>query len=55
MVSVNETPGDTGKVEELMDAKYMAIGLVAVAAFSLLRIVSQWRGMSRKRRPDRLG
>jgi hypothetical protein len=33
-----------------MDSKVVAIGLVAVAAFSLLRIFSQWRGMSRKRR-----
>lgn len=34
-----------------MDNKTVAIGLVVVAAFSLLRIISQWRGMSRKRRP----
>jgi hypothetical protein len=33
-----------------MDSKTVAIGLVAIAAFSLLRIFSQWRGMSRKRR-----
>jgi hypothetical protein len=33
-----------------VDSKIVAIGLVAVAAFSLLRIISQWRGMSRKRR-----
>lgn len=33
-----------------MDSKYIAVGLVAVAAFSLMRIVSQWRGMSRRRR-----
>ena len=34
-----------------MDTKYIVIGLVAVAAFSLLRVVSQWRGLSRKKRP----
>jgi Regulator of ribonuclease activity B len=34
-----------------MDSKYIAIGLVAIAAFSLLRIISQWRGVSRKRGP----
>lgn len=33
-----------------MDSKYVAIGLVVVAAFSLLRIISQWRRASRKRR-----
>jgi hypothetical protein len=33
-----------------MESRTVAIGLVAVAAFSLLRIISQWRGMSRKRR-----
>jgi hypothetical protein len=33
-----------------MDSRTVALGLVAVAAFSLLRIISQWRGMSRKRR-----
>lgn len=33
-----------------MDAKVIAIGLVAVAAFSLLRIISQWRGLSRRKR-----
>lgn len=33
-----------------MDSKWIAVGLVAVAAFSLLRVISQWRGMSRKRR-----
>jgi hypothetical protein len=33
-----------------MDSKIVAIGLVAVAVFSLLRIFSQWRGLSRKRR-----
>lgn len=32
-----------------MDSKTVAIGLVVIAAFSLLRIFSQWRGMSRKR------
>ncbi|MET0281295.1 MAG: ribonuclease E inhibitor RraB [Steroidobacteraceae bacterium] len=34
-----------------MDTKYIVVGLIAVGAFSLLRVVSQWRGMSRKRRP----
>lgn len=33
-----------------MDSKTIAIGLVVVAVFSLLRIFSQWRRMSRKRR-----
>jgi hypothetical protein len=33
-----------------MDSKTVALILVAVAAFSLLRIVSQWRGVSRKSR-----
>ncbi|MEO8315572.1 MAG: ribonuclease E inhibitor RraB [Pseudomonadota bacterium] len=33
-----------------MDAKYVAIGLVAIAALSLLRIFSQWRRASRKQR-----
>src|SRR5262245_47149977 len=33
-----------------MDSKTIAIGLVVVAAFSLLRIIWQWRGLSRKRR-----
>ena len=33
-----------------MDTKYVALGLVAVAAFSLLRIISQWRGVSRRKR-----
>jgi hypothetical protein len=33
-----------------MDAKTIAIGLVVVAAFSLLRIFSQWRGLSRNKR-----
>ena len=33
-----------------MDSKTIAIGLVVIAAFSLLRIFSQWRRMSRKRR-----
>jgi hypothetical protein len=32
-----------------MDSKIIVIGLVAVAAFSLLRIVSQWRGVARKK------
>jgi hypothetical protein len=31
------------------DSKIIAIGLIVIAAFSLLRIFSQWRGMSRKR------
>ena len=33
-----------------MDGKALALVLIAVAAFSLLRVISQWRGMSRKRR-----
>ncbi len=33
-----------------MDSRTIALLLVAVAAFSLLRIISQWRGMSRRRR-----
>ncbi len=33
-----------------MDSKTLAIALVAVAAFSLLRVIGQWRGMSRKQR-----
>lgn len=33
-----------------MDNKTLFIALVAVAAFSLLRIVSQWRGFSMKRK-----
>jgi hypothetical protein len=33
-----------------VDSKYFAIALVAIAAFSLLRIFSQWRAASRKRR-----
>jgi hypothetical protein len=33
-----------------MDSKTIVIGLVAVAAFSLLRIISQWRGLSRRKR-----
>jgi hypothetical protein len=33
-----------------MDGKTLAILLVAVAAFSLLRVIGQWRGMSRKQR-----
>lgn len=33
-----------------MDAKTIAIGLVVVAAFSLLRIFSQWRGVARRSR-----
>lgn len=33
-----------------MDSKTVAIALVAVAAFSLLRIISQWRGLSRRKR-----
>ena len=34
-----------------MNSTYVVVGLIAVAVFSLLRIVSQWRGMSRKRVP----
>jgi hypothetical protein len=33
-----------------MDGKTVALLLVAVAVFSVLRIVSQWRKLSRKRR-----
>jgi hypothetical protein len=33
-----------------VDSKYFAILLVVIAAFSLLRIFSQWRAASRKRR-----
>jgi hypothetical protein len=33
-----------------LETKYVALGLVAVAIFSLLRIVSQWRGVSRRKR-----
>jgi hypothetical protein len=33
-----------------VDSRTIAIGLVVIAAFSLLRIFSQWRNMSRKRR-----
>ena len=33
-----------------MNNKTLAIVLVAVAAFALLRVISQWRGMSRGRR-----
>jgi hypothetical protein len=33
-----------------VDSKTIAIGLIVIAAFSLLRIFSQWRGMSRKKR-----
>jgi hypothetical protein len=33
-----------------MDGKIIAGMLVAVALFSALRIISQWRGLSRKRR-----
>jgi hypothetical protein len=33
-----------------MDSRTVALGLVAVAIFSLVRIVTQWRGMSRRRR-----
>jgi hypothetical protein len=32
-----------------VDSKIVAIGLMVVAAFSLLRIFSQWRSLSRKR------
>lgn len=34
-----------------MDSKTVAIALVAVAAFALLRIISQWRGFSKRRKP----
>ena len=33
-----------------MNTKIVVIGLIAVAAFSLLRIISQWRGVARKKR-----
>jgi hypothetical protein len=33
-----------------VDTKYIVIGLVAVAAFSLMRVVSQWRGLGRPKR-----
>ncbi len=33
-----------------MDSRIVALGLVAVALFSVLRIISQWRAVSRKRR-----
>ena len=33
-----------------MDGKTITLLLIAVAAFSLVRIVSQWRGLSRKSR-----
>jgi Regulator of ribonuclease activity B len=33
-----------------MNGKVLALVLVAVAVFSLLRVVSQWRGLSRQRR-----
>ena len=33
-----------------MDSKTIALLLVAVAAFSLLRIISQWRGVTRRKR-----
>jgi hypothetical protein len=33
-----------------MDTKFWIILLVGVAAFSALRIVAQWRGLSRKKR-----
>lgn len=33
-----------------MDGKIVALILVGVAVFSAIRVVSQWRGMSRKRR-----
>ncbi|MEO6081169.1 MAG: ribonuclease E inhibitor RraB [Steroidobacteraceae bacterium] len=32
------------------DSKTVAIGLVVIAAFSLVRIITQWRAMGRKRR-----
>jgi hypothetical protein len=34
-----------------VDNKTLFIALLAVAAFSLLRIISQWRGFSLKRKP----
>lgn len=34
-----------------MDNKTIVIALVAVAAFALLRIISQWRGFAQRRRP----
>ena len=34
-----------------MDSKFWMVILIAVAAFSALRVVTQWRGLSRKRRP----
>jgi len=33
-----------------MDSRIVALGLVAIALFSVLRIISQWRAVSRKRR-----
>lgn len=33
-----------------METKLIVAGLIAVAAFSLLRIVSQWRGVARSKR-----
>jgi hypothetical protein len=33
-----------------VDSKTIAIGLIVIAVFSLLRIFSQWRAASRKRR-----
>jgi hypothetical protein len=33
-----------------MDSRIVALGLVAIALFSVLRIISQWRGVSRKKR-----
>jgi hypothetical protein len=33
-----------------MDGKVIALILVAVALFSVVRVVSQWRGLTRKRR-----
>jgi hypothetical protein len=34
-----------------VDSKYIVVALVAVAAFSLLRIVSQWRGLASRHKP----
>ena len=33
-----------------MESKTIALLLIAVAAFSLLRIISQWRGVTRRKR-----
>src|SRR5688572_26678925 len=44
------TPARSRTREPDVDSKYFAIILVVIAAFSLLRIFSQWRAASRKRR-----